>query len=285
VSSRRFSTPAIFGAATASKRVAAPKIAGVENLRELTRADALDFFIVCSSLSSCLAPPGQSAYAAANAYLDAFAIRSREEGLNATSISWGPWANGMADRFDAARWKALGLRPLDPSRACRALSAVGGDVPHAIIAGADWTALAAALPAAAPLLSEVIHVRGAAAQGTAVKARERVERAGESARAEIMLSVVCDEVRRVLRIPAAAPLDRDRPLQQLGMDSITALELRNALSSVVGTPLAATTAFDHPTPARLATHLLQDVMKLPTETVAVSDAEASILNELMEAGY
>ena len=79
------------------ERVLAPKISGAINLHRATRAIPLDFFVSFSSVSSLFGSRGQSNYAAANAYLDAFAHYRRAEGLPALTINWGPWADaGMA---------------------------------------------------------------------------------------------------------------------------------------------------------------------------------------------
>jgi acyl carrier protein len=59
----------------------------------------------------------------------------------------------------------------------------------------------------------------------------------------------------VLAHPDPAALDPDRPFKDLGIDSLTALELRNALNQRTGLALPATLALDHPTPTTLATHL------------------------------
>jgi NAD(P)-dependent dehydrogenase (short-subunit alcohol dehydrogenase family) len=76
-------------------RVLAPKIQGVWNLH--VHAPALDFFTLFSSTSSVLGMPGQIAYAAGNAFMDALAHERRAAGLAATSINWGPWRDaGMA---------------------------------------------------------------------------------------------------------------------------------------------------------------------------------------------
>ncbi|GIG70506.1 SDR family NAD(P)-dependent oxidoreductase [Phytomonospora endophytica] len=80
-------------------RVLAPKTAGVRLLDRATRADPLRFFALCSSMTAVLGAPGQSDYAAANAYLDAYAARMRAEGRPALAVGWTGWRDsGMAWR-------------------------------------------------------------------------------------------------------------------------------------------------------------------------------------------
>ncbi len=89
-------------ARTAYEGVLAPKVTGTWNLHAATLEDNLDFFVMASSRSSLTGAPGQTDYTAANAYLNAFALRRRALGLPALSICWNAWAQvGMAARLQA----------------------------------------------------------------------------------------------------------------------------------------------------------------------------------------
>ena len=104
-------------------RVMAPKIAGSWNLHTLTQDLPLDFFVLFSSASSVLGSPGQTNYAAANAFMDALAHLRRSQGLPALSINWGAWSvSGMAaalDERDQRRWAERGLVAMSPADAAR----------------------------------------------------------------------------------------------------------------------------------------------------------------------
>jgi acyl transferase domain-containing protein/acyl carrier protein len=75
-----------------SEAVLAPKIAGTLALHRALRQETLDFFMLCSSILSILPPMGQAAYAAANAFLDAFACcRASGEETFTVSVNWDIW--------------------------------------------------------------------------------------------------------------------------------------------------------------------------------------------------
>ena len=84
-------------------KVLKPKISGAWNLHRASAEDSLDFFVLFSSIAGVMGSPGQSNYAAANGFMDALAQFRIEKGLKATSIAWGPWAEGgMASDLAAA---------------------------------------------------------------------------------------------------------------------------------------------------------------------------------------
>src|SRR4029077_1094109 len=70
----------------------APKVHGAWNLHQATATQPLDWFCSFSSAAALVGSPGQGAYAAANSWLDAFTQWRRAQGLPATAIAWGAWA-------------------------------------------------------------------------------------------------------------------------------------------------------------------------------------------------
>jgi acyl transferase domain-containing protein len=253
--------------------VAAAKAIGARHLHEVT-AEAgieLDAFVLFSSVAAVWGAGGQGAYAAANAFVDALAEQRRAAGLPATSIAWGPWAGGgMAAGEPGARLRRLGLRALPPELAIAALQqALDGDDGCSAIADLDWDRFAPSFAAARrrPLIEDLPEAARALSGagpdddetgGTTGRRPELVERLagldGDEQR-QVLLDVVLTEVAVVLGHTGPAAVDPARAFKDLGFDSVTAVELRNRLTTVTGLRLPATLVFDHPSPAALGDEL------------------------------
>jgi acyl transferase domain-containing protein len=231
--------------------VMAPKVHGALHLHELLRHAALDFFVLYSSGAGLLGSPGQSNYAAANAFLDALAHHRRAQGLPALSIDWGAFAEvGMAAVHDnrAARLASQGMRSLLPAEGLRALERLlATDRTQVGVIPLDPRRWVEANPAAATsrMWSALVAAHGPArAQGADLQSR--LAAAPPEARAAIVRDIIRAQVARVLQIPEAK-LDPDVAFTSLGMDSLTGLELRNRLGAELRLQLPGTLIFQHPT--------------------------------------
>ncbi|MGW4502388.1 type I polyketide synthase, partial [Micromonospora sp. NPDC004336] len=226
------------------------KVRAARVLHEATAGRDLDAFVLFSSLAGVVGSAGQGNYAAANAYLDAFAAWRRGQGLPGTAIAWGAWAeDGMAAATAAltARLARGGINPLPAAEAVAALGrVVNAAEPALTVADVDWGRLAAAWGRPTPLIAALPGVP-AVPTGPA-----RAVVVGRSL--PQLTDLVRTQAAVVLGYPAGQPLP-DRTFRDLGFDSLTAVELRNRLTAETGTTLPATLVFDHPTVAELAAHL------------------------------
>jgi acyl carrier protein len=110
------------------RTVLAPKVLGARQLDALTRDDPLDWFVMFGSAAGVLGSPGQANYAAANAYLDAFAHHRRTAGRAALTVDWGPWARvGMAAETARQRRLRTGTSALEPEDCLAELDRLLGD--------------------------------------------------------------------------------------------------------------------------------------------------------------
>ncbi|GAA1952195.1 type I polyketide synthase [Amycolatopsis minnesotensis] len=244
-----------------------PKADAARHLHELTRDLDLSSFVLFSSLAATVGSSGQGNYAAANAYLDALARARRAEGLPATSIAWGPWAEGgMADDATVSRHlRRAGTPPMAPELACAALldavAAPGGDGTVAI-ADLDWSRFGSSpSPRASALLSEIPEAAvteavptGKAEDGEA--ARLRAMSAGD--RLAALTEIVRTQAAAALGHSGADRIEAAQSFRDNGFDSLTAVEFRNAMTAVTGLRLPAGLVFDFPTPAELARHLADE---------------------------
>ncbi|MEV7190608.1 SDR family NAD(P)-dependent oxidoreductase [Streptomyces sp. NPDC093510] len=263
--------------------VLAPKADGARHLHELTADRPLDAFVLFSSAAGVLGGAGQGNYAAANAYVDGLAAHRRAHGLPAVSLAWGLWdpsAGGMGAGLTGAdldRMARTGVLALDAERGlalfdaavARARTADGpvAAVPLALdaralarAAGGEVPALFSALVRTPPARRTATGATAAAAgTGADALARHLAGLAGAGERTQHLLDVIRRHTAAVLGFEDRRPLDADKPFKDLGFDSLTAVEFRNALAGATGVRLPATLVFDHPTPRELAAHLHREL--------------------------
>ncbi|MGY5046318.1 SDR family NAD(P)-dependent oxidoreductase [Streptomyces sp. 900105755] len=243
-------------------RVLSPKVDGATHLHRLTADAQLDLFLLVSSAAGVVGNAGQASYAAANAFLDQLAHHRRASGLPAVSISFGAWAGeGLAaEHADLERMARLGHRALPPEQGRDLVElALRRDAPHLVAWVLDLPRLRETTAGAAALWRSLLPAPRTGQDGADGLA-DRLSRLPEAERADRVLALVREEASRALGLRSAESVRADRPLRDLGMDSVTAVELRNRIGARLGSRLPATLLFDHPTPARLAEHLLATVI-------------------------
>ncbi|HLU73638.1 MAG TPA: SDR family NAD(P)-dependent oxidoreductase, partial [Nonomuraea sp.] len=241
--------------------VAEAKVAGAANLDALLD-HALDRFVLFSSGSAVWGQAGQAAYAAANAVLDALAHARRARGGHALSIAWGAWdGGGMADGEIGEWLRRLGLRAMDPRRAAAVLDrAARQDESHLVVADIDWAAFAPAYTMARPRpllrgLPEVQEILAADDGEESTEADPGLAALPEEERLPALRELIRTHAAKVLGHASADTFDADQNFLEAGFDSLTSVELRNALSKAIGVRLPTAVVFDHPSPSALAAHL------------------------------
>lgn len=285
---------------TALQEARRGKVVGAQVLRSLTHGMPLDFVVLCSSAAGLFGAAGQGAYAAANAELESLAVQWRREGAPVVCIAWGPWAESGMFASSSAQvqeaWRARGLTPMSNSRAVAALEQ----------ALASWNAnvVAAAVNWPKVFNSEQAHSSSSLFADFAPKTQTPSEASpvdGSSLvhlrslppglRQAALKDMLAKQARIILDLPGDAPVPPSAPLEQLGLDSLMAVELRNQFARLGGVPLPATLCFDHPTLDALADRLAEvwKLRALPAadrdeagednDVGAISDAEAESMLE------
>ncbi|GAB3887024.1 hypothetical protein GCM10029964_052290 [Kibdelosporangium lantanae] len=216
--------------------VLAAKTLAAEHLDELTRDMDLKAFVLFGSVAGVLGTAGQGAYAAANSALDAISERRRADGLPSVTIDWGMWqvgggmAGDLGDR-DVRRLAEAGIGAITADEGLALFDAALGVTAPVVVAGRIDLAAAGRVQ------------RGPVAPRGPKPTADRIDRA-------VLVAVAA-----VLGHDDTADIDPRLPFVDLGVDSLTALELRNRLVADTGLKLATTAVFDHPTPTALAEHL------------------------------
>ncbi|MEZ4449703.1 MAG: SDR family NAD(P)-dependent oxidoreductase [Nannocystaceae bacterium] len=246
-----------------------PKLGGARILDAIAReAPHLTHFVLCSSAAGLLGNGGQAAYAAGNAALDGLALARAAEGLPATSVAWGPWegAGMAADLSEAAlaRLARAGMGPLAEADALALFdAALASDAPVVLATRIERSRLAQ-LPAEAlpPLLRHLGARARPASEGAGALAR-RLAGLDEAQRRAAVTDLVFGQIARVLGLGSPGLVNPTLPLQEAGLDSLMAVELRDGLAKATGASLPATVVFDHPTPAALVRLLLGRIQPAP----------------------
>ncbi|MER6079721.1 amino acid adenylation domain-containing protein [Streptomyces sp. NPDC001833] len=253
--------------------VFAPKVDGAWHLHRLTRDLDLDFFLLFSSISDILGAPGQGNYAAANAFLDSLAYLRRAQGLPATSVAWGPWeGEGMAATLserDRARISRTGMDALSPQDGLELLEeTVRSGRPLTVAAALDLTGIQSYYEdqgGVPPLLRSLLSSHGGGGARTKGDGGAGLRRLlGQTAPAEqesVVLDMVREGVARTLGFASMNDVDPGLPLQDLGIDSLTAVLMRNQLADMTGLALPAKIALDRPNLKSLAQFLLEKLLE------------------------
>ncbi len=209
------------------------KVAGAWNLDRFTRELSLDFFVCFSSISSVWGTEGAAHYAAANAFLDAYAHDRRARGREVSSVNWGPWAGGgMATEAFLDRLALLGVSALPPQESIELLGRLlRAESAQTVVARVDWDRFKEVygLRGRRRLFDEVGKASTAATPAVAVPARTSASIDRDSIGAYIR-----QKVGALLGFSDTNEVDVRSPLVELGFDSLMAVRLRNALKSDLG---------------------------------------------------
>ncbi|WP_037900967.1 type I polyketide synthase [Streptomyces sp. NRRL S-350] len=229
--------------------------------RHLSDVD-LDFFAVYSSVAALLGSPGQGAYAAANAYLDALVAHRRAQGLPATGIHWGAWSQVGRGQHLARRGFVM-ISPQDGMDALERILAEGHhQVAYSPIDPARWTASYPAVRSSA-LLADLLAGAGADAadEPDASPVLDELRSAATSSgRHRILTDLVVRQVHELLGT-TGRHIGPHTSLVLLGLDSLGAVQLQQRLTRALHTTIAPGVIWTKPTAASLADWLL-DAMAL-----------------------
>jgi len=241
-------------------RVFEPKVYGSWLLHELTKSLELDFFILQSSLLGVLGSAGQANYSASNSFVDSLAAHRRDTGLPATAINWSAWSGGGLATASGARgeamWSSLGVKFVSPDLAMDGFDKLmHRDVDQIAVAIADWPTYAAKV-GKPPFLAELVNgheslgLSGSALSNDAPTST--LVRSNDNAREEVSSRL---QQRLMAELGFVDPIDPDRPLNEIGLDSLRSVTLANNLEDEFGVLISISQLISGPTINQLVDHL------------------------------
>jgi phthiocerol/phenolphthiocerol synthesis type-I polyketide synthase C len=253
-----------------------PKLGGAIALDRLTRDDPIELFLMFSSATTLLGAPGQGAYVAANLALEAMARQRQARGKPALAIAWGPIEDTgyLAERPETrdALARRLGAKPMPAVQALAGLPAMAdSNLAAAAFAETSWNEARRYLPIlASPLFAEIRADTGSSPGDDSLI--ERLAGLGPEEALALLKTAVAEEAANILRMPAAG-IDPLRPLSEIGMDSLMAVELRLALESRLRIDLPLMSLAEGTSVASIATRLAGALTARPHATELIGMAE------------
>ncbi|MFJ7152411.1 type I polyketide synthase [Streptomyces sp. NPDC100445] len=234
----------------------------------------LDAFVVFSSIAGVWGGGGQGPSGAANSVLDALVEWRRGHGHTATAIAWGALDEvgvGM-DEDTLTQLRRRGVLPMAPHIAVTALEqAVRAREKAVTVADMDWDAFVPAFTSVrpSPLLADLPEALAAlrATQpdtgdgDTTAGLVESLRDVPEADQNRLLLRLVCGHAATVLGHSGAESIGALQAFQEVGFDSLAAVNLRNSLHVATGLRLPATLIFDYPTPDALVGYLRAELLR------------------------
>ncbi len=270
-------------------KVLKPKVQGTWNLHELTENYNLDYFLTYSSIASCMGSPAQGNYASANAFLDALVSFRKFNGMACTTINWGPWSEvGMAHaNSDLKKYEQIGLSAIAPAKGKEILDfALKTEQEQIIAVDINWDKYKKILP-----LGQQWIVPANSNLAKAAKDQERtydiipkLNSAGNEEKKKLILSFLQSESARILGYDESHKIDTEIPFNELGFDSLSAVELKNVLSKAFDIKLQPTVVFQYPTIIALSEFIYKNFENKEIENTPENKPEVEeMVSQLSEA--
>jgi len=251
------------------RAVFAPKADAGLNLHSITAQLPLQSFVAFSSMAAVLGSPGQANYSAANAFLDALAAKMQSQGLMSSTIQFGAWQGaGMAGNT-ADKLHAMGVGALTPDQGIRALQGflasaqhgpalAAATAPSSMAAAAfNWPVFFSNLDQPSALFSEFEHEARLArlqpqlqpaVRPAAVKPKvAQIPQAPQTQLSTASVDELRAEISAAVQDIVGNSVSASEPLMAAGLDSLSSVELTNALQRKLGMQLPPTLVFDYPT--------------------------------------
>lgn len=251
------------------QRVIASKISGSQHLNFYTRKEPLDFFVVFSSVVALTGNIGQTDYAAANSFLDAFIHFRESNGFPGRSISvnWPVWADGGMGRNQMVlkQLARQGILPISDDE--------GLDAFQRILAQSYAQVLVLKAPddrfwRQVKRLDRIIEVNrspakapGAHSEAAPARRREATAAMSTADRLAVIEEQVTVAVSHTLSVPLGE-IDRETDFKEYGLDSLGIADLVEQMAEIYGDFFHHAAILENASVCRLA-HYIFNHTKLP----------------------
>ncbi|OBK23641.1 polyketide synthase [Mycobacterium asiaticum] len=222
-------------------KVLAPKITGTRVLHNAFQHHDLEFFVMFGSAGSVVASPGQGNYAAANAFMDAFAHYRRAQGLPALTIGWGPWSVGMVEELKLEKvYAQRGIELITPAAGVRILDRlINQKAPNVIAISADWRlARSIGFSAGLPQMFAELGTADTASPSSdaELSVLELIFGLSEADRLDVVTARLGQLVAGVFDLDVS-DIEFDDILSDIGLDSMMAMDFRLRINRMFGIDL------------------------------------------------
>ncbi|MGE5411922.1 MAG: SDR family NAD(P)-dependent oxidoreductase, partial [Clostridiales bacterium] len=266
------------------EKVMDPKIKGAVNIFNLSKDLSLDFTVYFSSVSSVLGTPGQANYAAANSFLDSFAYyQKRKFGKNVISINWGPWKDkGMSKTISKSSHSAM--KPISSKHALLVFDKILSEkTDGAVVMHVDWKAFEKQIKDSQLSLMYSEFISASEKSDDETKSKRKVksqlvsllENTPKSDRINLLIEFIRQQAQNVLGVSSIEEVEVERPMHDMGMDSLMAIEIKNRINNAIGKDLPATVIFNYPTIKSLSEYILQNVLSIKDKNRSEKDNNGS----------
>ena len=256
--------------------VLAPKTIGTRVLHDVFGGHDLEFFVMFGSAGSAIASPGQGNYAAANAFLDAFAHFRRAQGLPALTIGWGPWSVGMVEELKLKKiYAQRGIDLITPASGALILDRlINQKAPNVFAISADWSrARTVGLGGRLPMMFAELDSgeSASAADGLASTLLETLWTTPEPDRLDVVTGHVRHTVATVFDC-ADEDIEPDVILDDIGLDSMMAMDFRMRINSMFSIDLPVLEILKGVSVDSLAVRVLTELQSVHADAVAVTES-------------
>ncbi|MFI5507923.1 type I polyketide synthase [Mycobacterium sp. NPDC051804] len=279
-------------------KVLTPKITGTRVLHDAFKGHDLEFFVMFGSAGSTIASPGQGNYAAANAFLDAFAHYRRAQGSPALTIGWGPWSVGMVEELKLEKvYAQRGIELITPAVGMRILDRlINQRAANVVAITADWNrARHAGLSGKLPPM--FVELEGAETSDQQLDLEASVLDILADTAAADRQGVIAEHVHRVVATVfdcATSDIAADDMLDDIGLDSMMAMDFRVRINSTFSIDIPVLEILQGVSVNSLSERILRELHSIhgettaatedstPTQPPAVDDVE-QLMSELSDA--